>query len=200
MIRAVINAFNEEQMLPGCLESIHDQVDEIVVVDGAYAHFPHDHFASSDATREIARCYGARWVVPPGRPWATEIEKRNAFFVGEIGDWYLQIDADERLLGELPELDPDVEQYALLMRREGFDSWIRRVYRHCEGIRYAEVHCALWRGEELMRREDAVRIPPSQAQLLHLSHLRGVERQRKKRQYRPWARAYEREARDRLGV
>ena len=200
MIRAVINAYNEEQMLPGCLESIHDQVDEIVVVDGAYEHFPHEHYASTDATREIARCYGARWVAPPGRAWETEIEKRNRFFVGEVGDWYLQIDADERLLGELPELDADVDQYALMMRHSGWDSWTRRLYQHWDGIRYAEVHCALWRGEELVRREDAVLITPDQAQLLHLTHLRAVARQKAKQRYRVWEAVYERDWRRRNAV
>jgi len=197
VIHAVVNAFNEEMMLPGCLESVCGKVDKIVVVDGAYEQFPHQHHASTDGTLAIAWCYGARIVKAPERAWKSEIEKRNRFFVGNEGDWYLQIDADERLLGELPTLDNDVTHYAFLMRHDSFDGWIRRLYQHLPGLRYEGAHSALWWKGGILRNEDAEKIAPEQAQLLHLGHLRNVERQRARLEYKAWQGPYERPYRDR---
>ena len=123
----VVIAFNEGDMLAGCLESIEGQVDRIVVVDGAYAHFPHESPESTDDTRAIAEAYGAEWIpCPDGQAWPTQVDKRTAYLVGEEGDWYLHIDADERLQGVLPLPRPG-EHYAFrIMTRACYESWVGR--------------------------------------------------------------------------
>lgn len=80
---------DEEDVLSGCLESIHDVVDEIVVVDTG----------SKDNSMEIAEEYGAevyeyKWEGHFG-------EARNFSFKQSTEDWILYIDADERLSPEL---------------------------------------------------------------------------------------------------
>ena len=76
---------NEEERLPGCLESIRGLVDEIVVVDTG----------SSDRTQEIARSYGARVFL---LPWSGDFAAaRNESLRHATGDWILFLDADERL-------------------------------------------------------------------------------------------------------
>jgi len=79
---------DEQQMLPRCLGSIVDAVDEIVVVDTG----------SSDATVEIARSFGARVIE---REWTGSFaEARNVSFDAASGDWVMYLDADEMLVRE----------------------------------------------------------------------------------------------------
>jgi glycosyltransferase involved in cell wall biosynthesis/Flp pilus assembly protein TadD len=76
---------NEEERLPGCLESVRGLVDEIVVVDTG----------SSDKTQEIARAHGARVF---SLPWSGDFAAaRNESLRHASGDWILFLDADERL-------------------------------------------------------------------------------------------------------
>lgn len=76
---------NEEEMLPGCLESVKDAVDEMIIVDTG----------SSDRTIQIAKSYGARVY---SHPWRDSFsEARNYGLQFATGDWILQLDADERL-------------------------------------------------------------------------------------------------------
>jgi len=79
---------DEEKMLPDCLESIKDVVDEIVVVDTG----------STDKTVDIALEYGA---VVFKHPWENNFAlHRNQSMEHANGDWIFIIDADERLREE----------------------------------------------------------------------------------------------------
>jgi len=79
---------NEERLLPDCLESIRDWVDEIVLVDTG----------STDHTIEIARQYGARVFE---QPWADDFSLHRNFSIEQAtGDWIFIIDADERYVPE----------------------------------------------------------------------------------------------------
>jgi len=192
VIIACIIAYNEEEMLPGCLESIKDQVDRIVVVDGAYKLFPHDVPWSTDATREIAWCYGAEWIpCPPGppdgqrRPWETQVEKRTAYLIGEEGDWYFHIDADERLMGTLPEPE-DGKHYAFrIQTRDLRDAWVPRLWQHRGFMRYEGSHNAVWSDDRLVHMMGVVKIQTEQARFLHLSHLRNQQRILEKQAFLP---------------
>jgi hypothetical protein len=188
---ACVIAYQEEGMLPGCLQSIQGKVDRVVVVDGAYRLFPHDVPWSTDATLEIAWCYGAEWIpCPTGddgepRPWETQMEKRSAYLVGEEGDWYFYIDADERLVGELPELE-NRRHYAFKARtRDGRLTWAWRLFQHRGRMRYEGAHNALWSGDELITMSGAVRVPVERAYLMHLAHLRCKQRLAEKRAWLP---------------
>ncbi len=79
---------NEEQLLAGCLESVRDWVDEIIVVDTG----------STDKTVEIAKSYGARVF---HQQWEGNFSKhRNYSLELASCDWILIIDADERVESE----------------------------------------------------------------------------------------------------
>lgn len=195
---ACVIAFNEERMLPGCLESLQGQVDRIVVVDGAFAHFPYEEPTSVDATREIAQAYGAEWIDCPDdedgypRAWQTQVEKRSAYLIGEEGDWYLHVDADERLIGMLP-VPEDGEHYAFLINtRDGRASWVIRLFQHRGRMRYEGSHNAVWSDERLVHLAGAVRVGAEECRLVHLSHLRDEERQLAKRRYYGWQKPAER--------
>ena len=77
---------NEEEMLPGCLESARDIADEIIIVDTG----------SSDKTKEIAKAAGAKVYE---FEWIDDFSAaRNESLKHCSGEWILYMDADERLL------------------------------------------------------------------------------------------------------
>ncbi|HKK20880.1 MAG TPA: tetratricopeptide repeat protein [candidate division Zixibacteria bacterium] len=79
---------DEEKMLPGCLASIRDWVDEIILVDTG----------STDNTVKIAEEYGAKIF---HRKWTGDFSAaRNYSLEQATGDWVLIIDADERFVEE----------------------------------------------------------------------------------------------------
>ncbi len=76
---------NEERFLPGCLESIKDLVDEMIIVDTG----------STDNTKGIARDFGARIY---DFKWCDDFSAaRNESLRNTTGDWILYLDADERI-------------------------------------------------------------------------------------------------------
>jgi tetratricopeptide (TPR) repeat protein len=76
---------DEEAMLPACLESVRDVVDEIIVVDTG----------SVDATVQLACAAGARTL---SSPWCDDFAApRNVGLAAARSDWILVLDADERL-------------------------------------------------------------------------------------------------------
>lgn len=76
---------DEATMLPDCLASAREAVDEIVVVDTG----------SVDGTPEVAAAAGAKVI---HRPWDDDFAAaRNASLAAATGDWLLVLDADERL-------------------------------------------------------------------------------------------------------
>jgi glycosyltransferase involved in cell wall biosynthesis len=87
-ISACIIALNEERNLPRCLKSIATLADEIVVVDSA----------STDATAEIAREFGARVIQ---QDWLGYVGQKNFALDQASHPWVLSIDADEEVSPEL---------------------------------------------------------------------------------------------------
>jgi len=76
---------DESKFLEGCLGSVLDVVQEIIVVDTG----------SADNSVEIARRHGASVF---GVPWRNDFAAaRNASLEHCTGDWILVLDADERL-------------------------------------------------------------------------------------------------------
>lgn len=144
-ISACMMVKNEEEMLPGCLESIKNVVDEIIVVDTG----------SEDSTVEIAESYGAEVY---HHPWENDFSKhRNQSISYATGDWFLVIDADEKMVSEkinVPKLKNWLstlteEVNAVLFLVQDFNkknelkiSWkVSRLFRNKVGVHYGgEVH------------------------------------------------------------
>ncbi len=80
---------NEDEFLPGCLESIRFLVDEIIIID---TRLPED---PPDRTKELAEQYGAKVF---DYPWEDHFANhRNQSFKHATSDWLFVIDADEKL-------------------------------------------------------------------------------------------------------
>ena len=79
---------DEEEMLPRCLDAIHDVVDEMIIVDTG----------SSDSTVAIAESFGATVL---HHEWTGDFaEARNVSLDAATGDWFIYLDADEVLVRE----------------------------------------------------------------------------------------------------
>ena len=76
---------NESKHLKACLDTVHDIVDEIIVLDSG----------STDNTRQIAESYGAKWHV--NTDWQGFGKQRQLAQAYAKGDYVLVLDADERL-------------------------------------------------------------------------------------------------------
>ncbi|PWB68128.1 hypothetical protein C3F09_12250 [candidate division GN15 bacterium] len=92
-ISACMIVKDEEELLPECLDSIRDWVDEIIVVDTG----------SGDRTVEIAKSFGAQVY---HHAWEGDFSKsRNYSLQYATKEWILIIDADERIAVEdVPEI------------------------------------------------------------------------------------------------
>lgn len=107
---------NEEKFLPGCLESVQNLVDEIVIVDTG----------STDSTAEIARKYHAKLY---DFKWRDDFAAARNFALERCSSsWILYLDADERL----------PEQYHALIREQisfdDTDALYLKVYSSVSGI------------------------------------------------------------------
>ncbi|WP_338429842.1 glycosyltransferase [Synechococcus elongatus] len=79
---------DEAELLPRCLASVKDQVDELIVLDTG----------SRDRTPDIATEAGANLL---HTDWADDFSAaRNQAIAAATGDWILVLDADEELIPE----------------------------------------------------------------------------------------------------
>ncbi|HTV37139.1 MAG TPA: glycosyltransferase family 2 protein [Xanthobacteraceae bacterium] len=84
-VAAAMIVRDEERFLPGCLDSLHGKVDEIILVDTG----------SKDRTVAIAEQFGARIF---HFPWTDDFAAARNRGLDEVAaEWVLYIDADERL-------------------------------------------------------------------------------------------------------
>jgi tetratricopeptide (TPR) repeat protein len=122
---------NEEAMLPGCLESVRDVAEEIVVVDTG----------STDRSVEVARSYGAKVA---HFQWRDDFSAaRNESLSHAGGEWVLVLDADERLAAE------SREELLRLVREPdlaGVNVWLRSRLPEGQGVsEMSTPYCRLFR-------------------------------------------------------
>jgi len=164
-LHALINLYNDRQFLAACLESIHDQVDQIIIADGAYKlyyeeYYAHDSSAkpySTDGSLEIIKGFRDLPELnmiqkPEDACWSNQIEKRTALIDAvPLDDWFIIIDADEMLMGDIQEGMEQIYDSGCIvastplwipgtdvdrLRRE----WHPRIFKKQEGMRYDGTH------------------------------------------------------------
>jgi glycosyltransferase involved in cell wall biosynthesis len=135
-VSACIMAKNEQEMLPRCLESIKDWVDEIILVDTG----------STDKTVEIAKEYGAKVY---HHEWQNDFSlHRNQTIKYATGDWIFIIDCDEEVVSDmasfkkrLTRIPPQVSGLTVTVSEisggEPTTSWLGvRFFRKTSGVHY----------------------------------------------------------------
>ena len=109
-LTVALAVYNEEENIGKCLESIKELASEIVVVDGG----------SSDRTLDIAKSFNAKIIQTKNLP-NFHINKNKAIDAA-LGDWILQLDADEVVTKELGE---EIEE-VISKKSEKNGFWIPR--------------------------------------------------------------------------
>jgi hypothetical protein len=168
-IAAGIISFDDERGLQRCMNSIHEYVDLMIVIDGKFRYFEDDHEISSDNSRDVVESFSnSAYCCYPN---LTEIEKRNKYleFAGDKNmDFLLVIDSDEfAVVNEVDFLfnlnklrnskinsgrrdgdNPDV--YGVKIFEKHFEKpnfirerYIERMFYKPGKLRYQSIHCNL---------------------------------------------------------
>ncbi len=137
-ISVVLATYNEEENIEGCLLSVKNLADEVVIVDGT----------SQDKTVDIAKSLGAR-VISTTNKKNFHINKQKAIDAAKY-EWILQLDADEvvdleleneikKIIGKNPEENGfwiPRKNYFLgrfLMKGGQYPDYTIRLYRNGKG-------------------------------------------------------------------
>jgi glycosyltransferase involved in cell wall biosynthesis len=117
-LSVTVIAWNEEERLRACLESVA-WADELIVVDAE----------STDKTVQLAREFTDKvWV----RPWPGFARQKNFAIEQAAGEWVLSLDADERVTPELAARirriladDGPADGYRIPRRNIFWGAWVR---------------------------------------------------------------------------
>jgi len=200
-IYACINVYDDAGWLERCLWSLDGKVEAIIVVDGAYAGFPHEIPYSTDGTIELAKEV-ADIVITRKSAWPNEIVKRNAYIPHVPNNkWWLRIDADEELQGEFTEpLDGNCYM-VMLERTDGSNNPypVHALFKKHPSSRYHGTHHAVHLNDEILVKSVKPVYPG--VKLLHHCQSRDVKRaERKGTYYRESLAPSEREFRSANGL
>lgn len=194
-----VNCYMDEPLLRDSLPVVRALVDVLVVADGRYEQFPDvwHGAASADGTLELARKYADLVLeAPGGRPWPSEIDKRNAYLERcRPGDLVLVVDADEVLEGERPGTQPVLDRALAATRTdwlldlyreedERLRQPIHRLFAMRDGLRYRGAHHAVHVGDRLVRPVDLECFPG--VVIRHVQRRRCYERSLPKAAYYEW--------------
>lgn len=185
-----IITFNDFPLIQQTIESVINKVDHVIAVDGRYKDFPGSEDFSTDGTLEYLKSIDK--VELMYLAGVDEIEKRNTYLEGlNDGDTVLNLDADEVLIGDLPELKSD---WGIINLHDGHDKHIQnrasRFFKFKEGIHYQNTHCTLYdkdnviinKLQKIINSEFSFEIVKS-CYIEHRWHLRPDERKYMKQQY-----------------
>jgi len=188
MLVATIITYNDWPLIKDCIESVIDKVDKIIAIDGSYIDFPGGSEPSSDGTLEYLE--SSKKVKSLMTAYFTEIGKRNLYLEYlKDGDICLNIDADEVLITDLPELTADIgiiqigEQGDRKRHRRS-----NRFFRFREGLHYWGTHKMILDGEgrlfaNLQRVGKSYTSQKTKVEFLHNNHLRDYNRKQDKKKY-----------------
>jgi len=200
-VTACVNVYNDVEWLRKCLTSLQGKVRATVVVDGAYQGFPHEKPYSTDGTIELAREF-ADIVVTRESAWESETVKRNHYiqYVPE-GEWWLRIDADEELEGEIP-AELEGVCYRIELRRTGTSVHypIHALFKRGKHSRIYGTHHSVWWYRTLLPKLEDIQVLPG-CKIQHHGMERCKERTKAKSAYYKGAlRSTERDFRQRFNV
>lgn len=153
MIQGCVICFNDTPaLIERCITSLKTVVDKVLVVDGAFATYPHDKPFSTDGTLEKAKELADK-VIETDSAWRSQIDKRNKYLtLKDETDYYLWLDTDEYIEGELPK-DLKDDYYAIQVVTNGIPEYQFRLFRHQKGIKYKKKHSWVWVGNDIVSQD-----------------------------------------------
>jgi len=191
MLVATIITYNDISTIKSCIDSVKDKVDRIVIIDGKYRDFPGEDEISTDGTVEyIANISGDYNIIFRYVEGFDEVAKRNMYMAYlKNGDICLNLDADEVLTGDIPELTTDMGRIMVGERGQA-----RRHLRTCRFFRFREGLHYWGRHTLILDKDEKVFADLQHAgdytvekimgfELLHRNDLRSAERERDKKIY-----------------
>jgi hypothetical protein len=164
-VHAVVNLYNDRTFIGGMLESLKDNVDTIIIADGAYKLYYENYVKShpeakpwtTDGSLQIINAFKDLPPVkiiecPDGQPWLNQCVKRTALIDAvPTGDWMIIIDADLMLIGNVDEGMFEIAESGCVVAgtpyyNPGLDeAWLRNfwhpwIYQKTEGMHYQGTH------------------------------------------------------------
>lgn len=161
---ALINLYNDRVFLAACLESLIDFTDSIIIADGAYRLY-YERFKEFDPQAQPYSTDGSLAIIKGfrGLPdiqilnngyecWENQAVKRTALLDAvPIGDWFLIIDADEMMCGDVQEgLERIYESGCLCANMPLYNpgtevervtrQWHPRIFKKLDGMNYKGTH------------------------------------------------------------
>ena len=189
MIAGCIITYRDWPLIKDCVESLKDKVDKIIVVDGRYKDFNSDFDYSDEETiKYLLSIKNLRLIFGD---ITDEVTKRNRYLSQlSDGDIVLNLDSDEVLIGELPELKSD---FGILDLVDGYGRHVQkratRFFRYRKGMEYKYCHYTMYYDNKIVNKLQKVVNPDfsfeyiSSCKILHNWHLRSDERKYMKEIY-----------------
>ncbi len=147
MLIGCVICYNDFPLIKECIESLISKVDKLIVVDGRYKDFPGQGWESTDGTLEYLSGLNIDLISSYN---ADELGKRNTYLEQlSDGDIVLNLDSDEVLVGNIPELKSD---FGIVKLHDGHCGKVQdratRFFKFRQGIEYQNVHYTLyWQGK-----------------------------------------------------
>ena len=194
MMHALLNLYNDRMFLSACLETLIDNVDHIIVADGAYRLY-YEHFKQFDPSAKPYSDDGSLEIIqnfkglpaytilkaPDDKVWLNQIEKRNRLVEAvPDGEDFIIIDADEMLVGDFQEgverwYDSGCVCCNFPIYSPGTDfervtpRWHPRIFRKLKGMHYRGTH---WHLRDQHRRIIEEVYPKYWTPLMTLVHMK----------------------------
>lgn len=188
IIGCVIMFDDSVALVEACLKALAKVTDKIVVVDGAFAEFPHKNFNTTDGSLVAANIYADKIISAPGRAWHDQVEKRNAYLKeAAVGNYLVLVDTDEIITGKKPaRLTKDVYKIKLTTEHGGMKlpQMACRLIKMTEGLHYEKKHNVLLDGKGKLISHPSEDTPLHEGlSIEHTPESRGAERLAKDGQY-----------------
>ena len=145
MLIGAIITYNDFPLLKECVDSILDKVDKLIIVDGKYKDFPGDtSFSTGESLEYLLELSNDKRIEIFFEDSLCEVDKRNIYLTQcQEGDIVLNLDSDEKLIGETPALKSDFGIVKMHVDRLTTDR-ATRFFKYREGMRYKHVHYTLY--------------------------------------------------------
>jgi len=184
-------------ILKQCIESVYNQVDRIIAIDGRYKDFPGRGWYSTDGTIEYLLSLDKVELIFAADMY--EADKRNIYMeLLKDGDTVLILDGDEYIEGKIKKLDRTVDIGLIKLGEPGgrYKRLATRFFRYRKGLKYCGIHFILeiggrWFNNRVHAINGFRNRNINTFKIIHLHRKRNRNRKEQKDKYRKLCRARE---------